>query len=339
MGGKKLPVPCGIRFESAGHPEIVLCEEPVIMVLCGACLLHSLRTFALLLYVYGVCKVKNRKSGSGNSPVSGNKREERNLPNALEKIMKFPAFLFILLLICVISCGCTQAPAPAVPLQTVAATSPATPSPGIPAIALSPGTPNATFPLDPGVVVVLFRTDSDGRMDFYFSNQSQGYGEGTSFVTSGPYAGSVAFQAPVKDTYQLAVSGNGNWTGKTVPLVTTDPEKAPVNLSGSGTVVTPVFFLEKGEYFFQRNETGIASPIYQLQFANGSPLMDANNTHVQPFFGELSPHPFIFVTIPENGTYFLSALCRYNPGNWSASIRAVPPIPHMGPGPAMPGRV
>jgi len=172
-------------------------------------------------------------------------------------------------------------------------------------------------------------------MELYFSNQSLGYGAGTRFATSGPYAGSVAYQTPAKDTYHLNISGSGPWTAEVAPLVATNPLKAPVNLSGTGTQVTPVFYLERGEYIFSRNETGIASPYYFLQYVNGSSLMDANNTVVQPGFGELSPHTFVIVTIPENGTYYLSVLSRNNPGNWAATLSPVPKIPSMGPGPAV----
>lgn len=232
----------------------------------------------------------------------------------------------ILLLLCLAACGCTQAPLPAAaPASSGAA----------PAITLSSEHPNATLSLDPGVIVVSFKAERAQDMNLYLSNQSQGYGEGTRFLTSGPYAGSVAYQIPAKDTYQLNISGTGPWTATVAPLVTASSLKAPVNLSGTGTQVTPVFSLEKGEYFFERNETGIESPLYQLSFVNGSPLMDANGTFSQPYFGTLSPHPFVFVTIPENGTYYLSVLSRNNPGGWSVSISPVPKLPQMGPGPAL----
>jgi hypothetical protein len=205
---------------------------------------------------------------------------------------------------------------------------------GLSGVILSSEKPNATFTYGPGVVIVSFQVDSPEKMFFLFSNLSQGYGlAGTEFSTSGPFAGSVAFQAAMNDTYNLNITGTGRWTAAAAPLVTTNPLKAPVNLSGTGTMVTPVFYLEKGEYFFSRNETGLSSPLYQIQFGNGSPLMDANNTFVQPGFGALSPHPFTFITIPENGTYYLTTLSRNNPGNWSASIQVVPKLPAMGPGP------
>ncbi len=240
-------------------------------------------------------------------------------------MMKSFVILFILILLCLSACGCTQAPAPAVvPVITPTGTT---------ALTLSSEKPNATFPLDAGVIVVSFRTDGAGRMELDFANMTQAYLAETTFSTSGPFAGSVAFQAPQKDTYQLNITCRNNWTAEVAPLVTTNPLKVPVNLSGSGTQATPVFYLERGEYFFERNITGINSPYYFLQYANGSALMDANNTYIQPGFGALSPHPFVFVTIPESGTYYLSVLGRNNPGGWAVSIAPVPKIPQMGPGP------
>jgi hypothetical protein len=232
----------------------------------------------------------------------------------------------ILIILCIAACGCTQQPAPAANL-------PVAPTAGGAIAELSMDKPNATFLREPGVIVVTFRAENAQKMDFSFSNISGGYGAATDLTTSGPYAGSVAFQAPAKNTYKLTISGSGQWAAKVAPLVTTAPLKAPVNLSGQGTMVSPVFSLEKGEYFFQRNETGLASPYYFLQYANGTPLMDTNNTYIQPGFSALSPHPFVFITIPESGIYYLSVLGRNNPGNWSVSILPVPVIPHMGPGP------
>lgn len=233
----------------------------------------------------------------------------------------------LLLIICILACGCTGS-MPAVPATL-------TPAGGSDHITLSDSHPNATFSHDAGVIVVSFRTDGAQTMDLGFSNLSQGYGAATHFSTSGPFAGSVAFQAPVKDTYQLNISSSGRWTAEAATLVSASPLKAPVNLSGSGTLVTPVFSLEKGEYFLTRNETGLDSPYYFLYYVNGTPLMDANNSFVQPGFGALSPHPFVFVTIPENATFYLSVLGRNNPGSWSVSISPVPKIPPMGPGPVI----
>lgn len=231
----------------------------------------------------------------------------------------------ILLIICILLSGCTGK-TPAVPITV-------TPMEELDLTKLSDSHPNATFSHDPGVLVVVFRTESAEMMDLDFSNLSHGYGAATHLTTSGPFAGSVAFQVPVKDIYQLNISGSGRWTAEVTPLVTTNPLNAPVNLSGSGTLVTPVFSLEKGEYFFNRNETGLASPYYFLYYVNGTPLMDTNNSYIQPGFGALSPHPFVFVTVPEKGTFYLGVLGRNNPGNWSVSISPVPNLPPMGPGP------
>lgn len=247
--------------------------------------------------------------------------------------MKSRFILLSLIILCIAACGCTQQPAPAIQTPVTPTISPVAPAAGVAIAELSMDKTSATFSLEPGVIIVTFRAENAQKMDFSFLNESGWYGAATHFTTSGPYAGSVAFQAPAKDTYKIIISGSGQWAAKVTPLVTATPLKAPVNLSGPGTLVSPVFYLEKGEYFFQRNETGLASPYYFLQYANGTPLMNANNTYIQPGFGAQSPHPFVFITIPESGTYYLSVLGRNNPGNWSVSILPVPVIPHMGPGP------
>lgn len=240
--------------------------------------------------------------------------------------MKSLLSILILLLLCLVATGCTQAPQPAA-VPTTPGTTPAT--------VLSPGSPNATLSLDPGVIVVSFRAERAETLELAFSNRSQEYVTGSRILTSAPYTGSVAYQVPVKATYQLTISGTGPWTATVAPLVTTSPLNAPVNLTGTGTQVTPVFSLERGEYIFSRNETGLDSPYYFLQFANGSPLMDASNTFVEPGFTSISPDPFVIVTVPENGTYYLSVLSRNNPGSWAVSIEPVPKVPQMGPGPAL----
>ncbi|MFA4825142.1 MAG: hypothetical protein WC593_08280 [Methanoregula sp.] len=245
--------------------------------------------------------------------------------------MRAVIYTAILLIVCIIASGCTGKD-PAVP------TTP-TPPVGSDLTKLSDSYPNTTLSLDYGVIVVSFRADSAEKLVFGFSDLSQKYGAATEISTNGPFAGSVAFQAPVKEIYQLNISGSGRWTAEATPLVTTNPLKAPVNLSGSGTQITPVFSLEKGEYFFNRNEIGLASPYYFLYYVNGTPLMDANNSYIQPGFGALSPHPFVFVTVPESGTFYLSVLGRNNPGNWSVSISPVPKLPPMGPGPEIYPRI
>jgi len=98
-------------------------------------------------------------------------------------------------------------------------------------------------------------------------------------------------------------------------------------------MVTPFFTLEKGQFIFERSETGTASPQYYLRYVNGNLLMDVNNTFAEPTFGMDSPATFRIVDVPVTGTYFMSTLTNDNPGAWHASILSVPPIPHRGPGP------
>ncbi|MFA4876325.1 MAG: hypothetical protein WC586_02855 [Methanoregula sp.] len=253
--------------------------------------------------------------------------------------MKISLGIFLVLIICLISCGCTQqTPGPSAQTPALPAVAPAAPggtATGSSIAELSNARPGAIISLDPGVVIVAFSAQGAQPMTFQFS-QGQDYAEISDIVMTGPYSGTLAVAPPKKGEYMLNITGNGTWSAQVTRAEMTKPQKAPVNLSGSGTAVTPFFTLEKGQYFFNRNETGLASPLYELRYANGSYLMDVNNTFVQPGFGMGSPHPFMFVEIPENGTYFLSVIARSNPHPWNVSISAVPPLPHMGPGPAIP---
>jgi len=138
----------------------------------------------------------------------------------------------------------------------------------------------------------------------------------------------------LRDIYILEIRGNGSWSAG----VSTENPAATVpvslNMTGSGTMVTPFFTLEKGQYIFMRSETGTASPQYYLRYANGNFLMDANNTFAEPAFGMDSPATFRIVDVPMTGTYFMSTLTNDNPGAWHvSSCPFPPPIPHLGPGP------
>lgn len=237
--------------------------------------------------------------------------------------------IVLVLILCIVISGCTQQPVtPAI----VGAQTSIPPTGSIPA-SLSNARPNATLALDTGVILVSFHTSGAENIVVNFGNVPGRYGAANSLSTSGPFDGSLAYQVPKKDQYMLNISGTGAWTADVTALKPSSVLKVPVNLSGSGTQVTPFFYLEKGQYFFQRNETGLSSPQYYLWNANASPLMDANNTFVQPGFDMDDPHPFCFIEIFESGTYFVSAFSRNNPSNWSASISPVPPLPPMGPGP------
>jgi hypothetical protein len=245
----------------------------------------------------------------------------------------------LILVICILSSGCTQQPV--TPSTAVTpATAPVSTTPGVAAAGtvlaeLSNTQPNASLTLAPGAFILSFKTEGPQKMVFHISG-FQDY-ETTELSTTGPFSGSLTFGPVIKmGVYSMNITSNGSWTAQ---LTRADPKtslKVPVNLSGSGTQVTPFFYLEKGQYFFARNETGASSPLYFLHYANGSYLMDANNTYVQPGFGEDSPHPFLFIYITESGNYYLNTLMKKNPGAWSASISPVPAIPHMGPGPVMP---
>ena len=257
--------------------------------------------------------------------------------------MKRLIIIALILVICIVSSGCTQqpvTPSTANKPASTPTTDPVTKAPGVPAAGtviaeLSNTQPNASLTLEPGAFILSFQTVGPQKMVFHISGFQDD--ETTELSITGPFSGSLTFGPVIKTgIYSMSATGNGSWTAQVTRADPKTPMKVPVNLSGSGTQVTPFFYLEKGQYFFARNETGISSPLYFLRYANGSYLMDANNTYVQPGFGENSPHPFLFIYITESGNYYLNTLTNKNPGAWSASISPVPAIPHMGPGPAMP---
>jgi hypothetical protein len=257
--------------------------------------------------------------------------------------MKPVVWIAILLLIGIVACGCTGLP-PAVPaLENQTGIPATTATPGITApIAgsstslLSDRHPEMTLSLDPGVIIVSFQARGAQDMLISFGMMPPGgYGAANDFSTTGPYNGSVAFQVPKSGMYVLNISSTGPWTAEVSRLAVKDPMQVPVNLSGAGTMVTPVFYLERGQYLFERNETLFSSPLFFIQHVNGSPLMDPNNTYIQPGFSGISPEPFRFITIPESGYYFMCVLSGKSPDNWSASIIPVPAIPPQGPGPVI----
>jgi hypothetical protein len=258
--------------------------------------------------------------------------------------MKALACIAVILLCCILACGCTGQPpaSPATKTKTgdheAGAVTPATAAPAAgPVIAsLSGSRPDTTLSLDPGVIIVSFRTQGAQVMHISFGDiPPDGYGAATDFTTTGPYNGSVAFQVPETGAYLLNISSTGPWTAEVARLTLGDPLEVPVNLSGTGTVVTPVFYLEEGQYVFERNETMFSSPLFFITHVNGSPLMDPNNTYIQPGFGGMSTEPFRFITIPESGYYFMCVLSGKSPDNWSVSIISSPAIPPPGAGPVV----
>jgi hypothetical protein len=237
------------------------------------------------------------------------------------------AYGIFFLIVLVLACGCTGT-SPEMP----ATTAPADPANGAVLAELSVARPDATLALQPRMVVVSFQAEDAQNMTFSFF-KGNNYAEISDLVITGPYTGTLAFGPPDAGEYLLNITGSGRWTA-----TATLPDRAilravPVNLSGRGTAVSPLFSLEKGEYIFARDETGLSSPLYGLRFANGSYLMDADNTCVQPCFGMGSAHPFTFIEIPETGTYFLSVQPRSDPHPWNVTISAAPIIPSPGPGP------
>ncbi|MEN6394935.1 MAG: hypothetical protein ABFC78_00430, partial [Methanoregula sp.] len=199
------------------------------------------------------------------------------------------------LVVLVLACGCTNvSPEKSTPVQTVsvpaATTAPAT---GTVLAELSSARPNTSLSLKPGAVVLSFTADGAQAMTFSFTEGAgTTYGEMEDLVMTGPYNGSLVFGPPDTAGYQLNITGNGTWTAELTRPDSANPISIPVNLSGDGAAVSPYFALEKGEYIFSRGETGFSSPLYELRYANGSFVMNANNTCVLPCLGEASPNPF-----------------------------------------------
>jgi len=205
---------------------------------------------------------------------------------------------------------------------------------GLPLALLSNDHPNSSLKLDPGVVIVSFQAYDPQEMQF---NQycRQSWAESSEIRMNSPYNGSLAFGIPEKNDCSINISGSGTWTAQVSRMEMNNPLKMPLNLSGSGTTVSPPFTLEKGNYIFQRGETGIASPMYELTFSNGTPLMDGNNTYIQPSFNSAIPDTFHIISIPEPGVYFLSVIAEDNPKPWNVSISSLLEVPVMGPGPVI----
>ncbi|HWQ63896.1 MAG TPA: hypothetical protein VN429_05725 [Methanospirillum sp.] len=251
--------------------------------------------------------------------------------------MKILLLLGLFVVLGIATCGFVQADT----IQTTdASLSPTTvmvesvPPTGPTLATLSNENPNASLQAEPGIIILSFQANDPQTL---MINQicKQGWAQSTETRTTKPYNGTLAFGIPTKDECSINISSSGIWTAQVSQFDISNPLKTPVNLSGTGTTVSPPITLEKGEYFFQREETEAASPQYYLTYSNGSYVMDASNTYVQPNFNKISPQIFRIVDVPESGTYFLSAIAEDNPKPWKLSIISVPPAPVMGPGPAI----
>lgn len=260
------------------------------------------------------------------------------IPTRYKYPMKFHLWFALIMILGIAACGCTQPlaapPATTTPASTSATVQPA-PATGSSLATLSDTRPNTSFTPDTGFVIVSFKAFGPQKMLFNLGC-GQDWGAFSEIRVTGPYSGSLPFAVPKNTECVFNISGSGVWTAQVCRPEMTTPLKVPVNLSGSGTTMTPYLTLEKGQYIFQREETGEGSPAYELRFANGSLLMNANNSFVQPGFGMFSQETFRIIDVPESGTYFLGVTARENPRPWNASIIAVPPIPFMGPGPVIP---
>lgn len=249
-------------------------------------------------------------------------------------------FITIFLIFFIISCGCIQQPAnpsidgkqmstpTAAPISPV----PGTPSNGSPIAEFSNVQPNATLTLDPGVYILSFQAIGPQKMQFLI-NGFEDYEE-DEVLTNGPFTGALTFGPYKTGEYTLHIAGNGSWNAQLSRTDIGTPIKVPVNLSGSGTQVTPFFYLEKGLYIFERNVTSIPTTEFLLRYSNGSFVVDPSNSYVLPGLGEGSPKTWIFLNITESGIYYMNTHSDMNPCNWTASIIPSPTLPPLGPGPA-----
>lgn len=250
--------------------------------------------------------------------------------------MKQIFWIALLLAAFMLVCGCTQqSTAPETTIATPTPVETAAPAGSLPA-ELSSSSPNASLSLDAGVLLLSFHADGAQKMTVTFASVSNEYMASNEIPIAGPYDGTLIFEIPQKDEYWLNISGTGAWTAEASRYVPGESQKVPQNLTGNGTGVAPTLYLEKGQYIFERQQTGLSSPLYLLSYVNASPLMDANNSYVQPGFGEISTETFKFITVPESGDYILSVIARENPSTWAASILPAPTLPAMGPGPEIP---
>lgn len=262
----------------------------------------------------------------------------------MEKVTQFTTmrrlfFIAMLLVFCIIACGCIQQPSkPSIDAKQISTptVAPITPIPGTPSTGssiaeFSNARPNATLSLGPGVYILSFQTAGPQKMEFLI-NGFEDY-EVEEVFTSGPFTGALTFGPYKAGEYTLNIAGNGSWNAQLTRADTGTPMKVPINLSGSGTQVTPFFSLEKGLYIFERNVTGIPTTEFLLRYSNGSFVMDPSNSYVLPGLGKGSPKTWIFLNITESGIYYMNTNSDRNPGNWTASIITSPTLPPLGPGP------
>jgi len=252
--------------------------------------------------------------------------------------MKSFLLLSLVVVICISTCGCSQqAPEQSsvgTPSPTLVTPEPASAA-GSPLAMLSNEEPNISLMLNPGVFLVSFQVKDPQTLTI---NQqcNQSWAETVELRITSPYNGSLAIGIPTKSECSINISASGTWTAQVTDFPMDTPQQIPVNQSGSGTAVSSPFSLEKGQYIFEREEIGEASPRYFLTDSTGNYLMDANNSYAQPGFGMLSPDTFKIIDVPQSGTYFVSAISNdKNPLPWHFSIVALPQVPQKGPGPAI----
>ena len=251
--------------------------------------------------------------------------------------MKFTSFTLIIL-VGLLVCGCMAQPVLPSPSKSTDGTyaSETTLSAlllGTEIVTLDTTHQSANLSLDPGAYILSIQAqdavDIFIKLKWVGMDSPLNFEDFGTFHTTGPGNGSVRLVALKKGEYQLLLitseiinPGEKRWTAVFAPLPVDTSLKAPIHLSGTGSMVSPAFYLASGEYIFERDVTLHDSPLFSLSYLNGSILGDKNGTF-QPWFGRNdaeSRKSSTSVTIPESGLYFLRAYCSFSPHNWTASI-------------------
>ena len=238
-----------------------------------------------------------------------------------------------MLIICLLVCGCTGEKPASSETKNPAFETPDIPVNTSPSAVLIPATLSdrhlgTTIFTVPGVIVVSFQAKDPQDMHIALHSRTSSRCSALSAISmTGPYNGSVAFRIPRQDEFNLNITGSENWTVDFSSLTAESPQKVPLNFSGSGTTVTTVFYLEKGQYILKRNVTGKAALWSFLDYGNGTTLMDQKNSYVQPGFGANTSDTFRTISIPESGNYFLQVFSDRSPNPWFVYLDKLAEIP------------
>ncbi len=197
---------------------------------------------------------------------------------------------------------------------------------------LDPARQNLTLSLDPGVYVLAIQAENAIGLDVMLTRPGEktpvNFENFGTFISEGPVNGSMTIRTTEKGEYVLHAetlpgehTGEQKWTARLCPLPRDPSLKIPLTFFGNGTMVTPMFALDKGEYQVNRTGNQRNFPLFALCYANGSAMTREFET-VHPYFGHAfddNPNMSTSVSIPESGYYFLTSYAG-NPQEWTITI-------------------